>query len=61
MKLIIVGDFLQPTCSTSFIYLLLLNSDDRRLHSIAKYTKYESFRNVTIITLMCGLSEKSIN
>lgn len=61
MKMIIVRDILQPTCPTSFIYLLLLNSDDRRLHSIAKYTKYESFRNLTIITLMCGLFEKSIN
>ena len=61
MKMIIVRDILQLTCPTSFIYLLLLNSDDRRLHSIAKYTKYESFRNLTIITLMCGLCEKSIN
>ena len=61
MKMIIVRDILQPTCPTLFIYLLLLNSDDRRLHSIAKYTIYESFRNLTIITLMCGLCEKSIN
>ena len=61
MKMIIVREILQPTCPTSFIYLLLSNSDYRWLHSIAKYTKYESFRNLTIITLMCGLSEKSIN
>ena len=61
MKVIIVREILQPTCPTSFIYFLLLNSDDRRLHSIAKYTKHESFRNFTIITLTCGLCEKSIN